>query len=60
MRAGVDCGGTNLEEVREEIMVENTKWRKGRQPWKQSNTAESHVAGGAITIASLPRHDGIS
>ena len=28
-------------------------WRKAKQPWKQGNTAESRVAGGAITIASL-------
>ena len=28
-------------------------WRKARQPWKQGNTAESLVGGGAITIASL-------
>ena len=29
-------------------------WRKARQPWKKSNTAESNTGGGAITIASLP------
>ena len=29
-------------------------WRKARQPWKQDDTAESHVGGGAITIAPLP------
>ena len=28
-------------------------WRKAGQPWKQRNTAESCVVGGAITIASL-------
>jgi len=31
-------------------------WRKAGQLWKQGHTAESHVAGGAITIASLPPH----
>ena len=36
-----DCGGKCL-------------WRKARQPWKQGDTAESHVGSGAITIASLP------
>ena len=30
------------------------QWRKARQPWKQNDTAESHIVGGAITIASLP------
>ena len=30
-------------------------WRKARKPWKQGNTAESHIGGGAITIASLHR-----
>ena len=28
-------------------------WRKARQPWKQGDTAESHVEGVAITRASL-------
>ena len=37
---GGDCGGKCL-------------WRKVRQPWKQGNIAESHIEGGAITIASL-------
>ena len=27
---------------------------KAGQPWKQGDTAESGVGGGAITIASLP------
>ena len=31
-------------------------WRKARQPWKQGDTAESHVADRAITIASLSPH----
>ena len=38
-----DCGGKYL-------------WRKAMQPWKQGDTAESHIAGGAITIASLSPH----
>ena len=38
---GEDCGGKCL-------------WRKARQPWKQGDTAESHVGGGSITITSLP------
>ena len=28
-------------------------WRKARQPWKQGDTSESCIVGGAITIASL-------
>ena len=40
---GGDCGGKCL-------------WRKAGQPWKQGDTAASHVEGGAITIASLPPH----
>ena len=35
-----DCGG-------------KYPWRKAGQPWKPGDTAESHVAGGAITVASL-------
>ena len=34
-------------------------WRKARQPWKQGDSAESRVVGGAITIASLSRHASI-
>ena len=40
---GGDCGGKCL-------------WRKARQPWKQGDTAESCIGGGAITTASLPTH----
>ena len=40
---GGDCGGKYL-------------WRKAGKPWKQGNTANSHVGGGAITIASLAPH----
>ena len=35
-------------------------WRKARQPWKQDDTAESCIAGGAITVASLPPHASVS
>ena len=41
-----DCGGKCL-------------WRKAWQPWKQGDTAESCVGGGAITIASVSLHDSI-
>jgi hypothetical protein len=37
---GGDCGGKCL-------------WRKVRQPWKQGDTAEWRIGGGAITISSL-------
>ena len=37
---GGGCGGKCL-------------WRKARQPQKLGDTAESHIAGGASTIASL-------
>ena len=29
-------------------------WRKARQPWKQGDTAESCIGGGAITMTLLP------
>ena len=32
------------------------QWRKARQPWKQGDTAESHVVGRAIPIAALSPH----
>ena len=44
---GGDCGRVCL-------------WRKARQPWKQGNITESHVGGGAITVASLSPHASIS
>jgi len=50
VRAAVDCGETDRGDVREEIVVGNSK---AGQPWKQGDTAESCVVGGAITIASL-------
>ena len=31
-------------------------WKKVRQPWKQGDSAESHLGGGAITIASFSPH----
>ena len=34
-------------------------WRKDKETWKQSSTAESHAAGGAITIACLSPHASI-
>ena len=43
---GGDCGGKCL-------------WRKARQPWKQGDTAELCIRGGAITIASHPPHASI-
>ena len=54
VRATVDCRGMDQGDVREEMMVGNARrGRKARQPWKQGNTAESCIGGGAITIASL-------
>ena len=55
MRGAVDFGEMDRRDVREEIGGK-CPWRKARQPWKQGDTAESHVEGGAITIASLPPH----
>ena len=34
-------------------------WRKARHPWKQGDTAESHIEGEAMTIASLLPHASI-
>ena len=55
MKAAVDCGEMKRRDVREETGGE-CLWRKARQPRKQGDTAESCEAGGAITVASLPRH----
>ena len=44
---GGDCSGKCL-------------WRKARQPWKQGDTEESCIGGGAITIASVSPKAGIS
>ena len=40
---GGDCDGKRL-------------WRKAGRPWKQGDSAESCVGGGAIATASLPPH----
>ena len=37
-----DCGGKCL-------------WKKAGQPWKQGDTAESHIGGGAVTLALSPQ-----
>ena len=47
VRAAVDCRDTDQGEAK-------CLWRKARQPWKQGDTVESRVVGGAITIASVP------
>ena len=59
MRAAVDCGETDRGEMGEETGGKYL-WRKARQPWKQGDTAESHIVGGAITIASLSPNASIS
>jgi len=59
-RAAVDCGETDGRDVREENRGRKCLWRKARQPWKQGDTAESHIGGGAITVASLSPHASIS
>ena len=41
-------------------MVGNACGGNGRKAWKHGDTAESHVGGGAITIASLSPHANIS
>ena len=63
---GEDCrssGEMDGGDVREEVVVGNV-WEmpveESRQPWKQGNTAESIIGGGAITIASLLPHTSIS
>ena len=55
MRAAVDCGETDQGEVKEEIVVGKCLWRKAGQPWKQGDTAESCVEGGAITKPLSPQ-----
>ena len=40
-------------------MVGNACGGNGRKAWKQGDTAESHVEGGAITIASFSPHANI-
>ena len=53
MRAAVDCREMDQGDVR---LWWESSGGKARQPWKQGDTAESCVVGGAITIASLPTH----
>ena len=60
MKAAVDCGEMDQGEVREEIVAGKCLWRKVRQPWKQGDTAESCVEGGAITMTSLSPKGSIS
>ena len=66
-----DCGaipGRGLlmttERCVEGIWGRRLRWEissveESQQPWKQDYTAESHVVGGAITIASLSPHANI-
>ena len=60
MMAAVDCRGTDQRDVREGACDEKCLWKKGGQPWKQGDTAESHVGVGAIAIASVSPHASIS
>ena len=55
MRAAVDCRQMDHGDLGEETGGK-CLWRKAGQPWKQGDTAESHIAGGAVTIAPLPQH----
>ena len=52
-RAAIDCGGTDGGDVREETVMGNAC---GGKPGSHGNKVIllSHVAGGAITTASLP------
>ena len=50
-RASVDCGEMDGGDVRGEIVMGTME--ESWQPWKQGDTAESHVGSGAITLASL-------
>ena len=59
MRAAVDCGEMDQADVREETVVGNACGGKLGQPWKQGDTAESCLQGGAITITSLTRQASI-
>ena len=54
-RGAVDCREMDQGEVREETYGK-CLWKKAGQPWKQGNTAESRIGGGAFTIASLSPH----
>ena len=57
MRAAVDCRETDRDEGGD--CGGKCLWRKAGQPWKQGDTAESHVGDGAVTIASLSPHASI-
>ena len=50
--AAIDCREIEQWDVREEIMVFKCQWRKAGHPWKQGDTSEPCVEGGAMTIAS--------
>ena len=62
VRDVVDHGEMDLGDVRKKRTICGGKclWRKAGQPWKQGDTAESYVGGGAITIASLSPQASIS
>ena len=55
-RAAVDCREIDRGGCEGGDSCRKCLWRKARQPWKQGDTAESHVGGGTITIASLSPH----
>ena len=59
MRAAVDSRQTIQGNVREETAVGNACGGKLGQPWKQGDTAESCLQGGAITITSLTQQASI-
>ena len=53
MRAASDCGEVDQGDRRGDSGGK-CLWRKAGQPWKQGDTTESSIGGGAIAIASLP------
>ena len=59
MRAAVDCREMDPAGCEGGDRGGKCLWRKAGQPWKQGDTAESRVRGGAITKASLPSHASI-
>ena len=56
VRDVVDHGEMDLGDVREERTICGGKclWRKARQPWKQGDTAEPGVGGGAKPFLHIP------
>ena len=52
MRAAVDCRETDRGRQERGDCGGKCLWRKARQPWKQGNTAESRIGGGAINATS--------